>query len=213
MMWTPVLNNIVMIVTFGLFIWVYGTSAESHMSVKSIPPEGMRLLGIGVLLGLVVQALAMIPYLRETGFRFRLRFDWKGHGLGKTVKLAKWTVLFVLANQAGVLVVTQLATAAGEESAKNGAGFLAYSNAQLIWGMPQAIITVSVMAALLPRISRAAHDDDPGAVRHDISQGLRELRRRHRPDLLRLPRARHPDVHAALRLLRHARPPRTWASC
>ncbi|GGW02646.1 lipid II flippase MurJ [Streptomyces narbonensis] len=173
MMWTPVLNNIVMIVTFGLFIWVYGTSAESHMGVQTIPDEGIRLLGIGTLLGLVVQALAMIPYLRETGFRFRPRFDWKGHGLGKTVKLAKWTVLFVLANQAGVLVVTQLATAAGQESGKNGAGFLAYSNAQLIWGMPQAIITVSVMAALLPRISRAAHDNDPGAVRDDISQGLR----------------------------------------
>ncbi|MFE7775563.1 murein biosynthesis integral membrane protein MurJ [Streptomyces sp. NPDC057445] len=173
MMWTPVLNNIVIIFTFGLFIWVYGTSAESQMTVQTIPPEGVRLLGAGTLLGLVVQALAMIPYLRETGFRFRPRFDWKGHGLGKTVKLAKWTVLFVLANQAGVIVVTQLSTAAGAASGKDGAGFLAYSNAQLIWGMPQAIITVSVMAALLPRISRAAHDEDAGAVRDDISQGLR----------------------------------------
>ncbi|MER5742844.1 murein biosynthesis integral membrane protein MurJ [Streptomyces sp. NPDC002225] len=173
MMWTPVLNNIVMIFTFGMFIWVYGTSAESRMGVQTIPPEGVRLLGIGTLLGLVVQALAMIPYLREAGFRFRPRFDWKGHGLGKTVRLAKWTVLFVLANQAGVIVVTQLATSAGKLSGKDGTGFLAYSNAQLIWGMPQAIITVSVMAALLPRISRAAHDNDPGAVRDDISQGLR----------------------------------------
>ncbi|AXE78972.1 murein biosynthesis integral membrane protein MurJ [Streptomyces atratus] len=173
MMWTPVLNNIVMIFTFGMFIWVYGTSAESQMGVQTIPPEGVRLLGIGTLLGLVVQALAMVPYLREAGFRFRPRFDWKGHGLGKTIKLAKWTVLFVLANQAGVLVVTQLATSAGKLSGKDGTGILAYSNAQLIWGMPQAIITVSVMAALLPRISRAAHDNDPGAVRDDISQGLR----------------------------------------
>ncbi|MFE3826086.1 murein biosynthesis integral membrane protein MurJ [Streptomyces sp. NPDC059092] len=173
MMWTPVLNNIVMITTFGLFIWVYGTAADSGMTVGTIPPDGVRLLGIGTLLGLIVQALAMIPYLRETGFRFRPRFDWKGHGLGKTVKLAKWTVLFVLANQAGVLVVTQLATAAGKASGTDGAGILAYSNAQLIWGMPQAIITVSVMAALLPRISRAASDGDPGAVRDDISQGLR----------------------------------------
>ncbi|MFJ4920509.1 murein biosynthesis integral membrane protein MurJ [Streptomyces sp. NPDC088725] len=173
MMWTPVLNNVVMITTFGLFIWVYGTAADSGMTVKTIPPDGVRLLGVGTLLGLTVQALAMIPYLRETGFRFRPRFDWKGHGLGKTVKLAKWTVLFVLANQAGVLVVTQLATAAGKASGEDGAGILAYSNAQLIWGMPQAIITVSVMAALLPRISRAASDNDPGAVRDDISQGLR----------------------------------------
>ncbi|QKW07805.1 murein biosynthesis integral membrane protein MurJ [Streptomyces sp. NA04227] len=174
MMWTPVLNNIVMIFTFGLFIYVYGTADTTGMRPETIPPEGVRLLGIGTLLGLVVQALAMIPYLREAGFRFRPRFDWRGHGLGKTIKLAKWTVLFVLANQAGLIVVTQLATAAGKDAfPEGGKGFLAYTNAQLIWAMPQAIITVSVMAAILPRISRAAADNDPGAVRDDISQGLR----------------------------------------
>lgn len=173
MMWTPVLNNIVIIVTLGTFIWVYGTAADSKMQVSNIPPEGLRLLGIGVLLGLVVQALAMIPYLRETGFRMRLRFDWKGHGLGKAAMLAKWTILFVLANQAGALVVTQLSTAAGLDSDVEGTGFAAYANAQLIWGLPQAIITVSLMAALLPRISRSAAEDDAGAVRDDISQGLR----------------------------------------
>ncbi|MFD5491928.1 murein biosynthesis integral membrane protein MurJ [Streptomyces sp. NPDC001812] len=173
MMWTPVLNNIVIIVTLGTFIYVYGTAADSQMTVTSIPPEGQRLLGIGILLGLVVQALAMIPYLRETGFRIRLRFDWKGHGLGKAAKLAKWTILFVLANQAGALVVTQLSTAAGLNSDAQGTGFAAYANAQLIWGLPQAIITVSLMAALLPRISRSAAEDDSGAVRDDISQGLR----------------------------------------
>ncbi|MGY6023864.1 murein biosynthesis integral membrane protein MurJ [Streptomyces spinosirectus] len=173
MMWTPVLNNIVIIVTLGMFIWVYGTAADSGMKVTTIPPEGQRLLGIGVLLGLVVQALAMIPYLRETGFRLRLRFDWKGHGLGKAVTLAKWTVLFVLANQAGAIVVSQLSTAAGKKSPVDGTGFAAYANAQLIWGLPQAIITVSLMAALLPRISRSAAESDSGAVRDDISQGLR----------------------------------------
>ncbi|KOT32588.1 membrane protein [Streptomyces caelestis] len=173
MMWTPVLNNIVIIVTLGTFIWVYGTAADSQMEVANIPPEGQRLLGIGVLLGLVVQALAMIPYLRETGFRIRPRFDWKGHGLGKAAMLAKWTILFVLANQAGALVVSQLSTAAGLDSDVKGTGFAAYANAQLIWGLPQAIITVSLMAALLPRISRSAAEDDAGAVRDDISQGLR----------------------------------------
>ncbi|GAB2734136.1 murein biosynthesis integral membrane protein MurJ [Streptomyces bullii] len=173
MMWTPVLNNIVIIVTLGMFIWVYGTAADSGMKVTTIPPEGQRLLGVGVLLGLVVQALAMIPYLRETGFRLRPRFDWKGQGLGKAVTLAKWTVLFVLANQAGAVVVTQLSTAAGKASPVDGTGFAAYANAQLIWGLPQAIITVSLMAALLPRLSRSAAEGDGGAVRDDISQGLR----------------------------------------
>ncbi|MFE6520221.1 murein biosynthesis integral membrane protein MurJ [Streptomyces sp. NPDC057794] len=173
MMWTPVLNNIVIIVTLGMFIYVYGTAADSGMKVTTIPPEGQRLLGVGVLLGLVVQALAMIPYLRETGFRLRLRFDWKGQGLGKAVTLAKWTVLFVLANQAGAMIVIQLSTAAGKASPVDGTGFAAYANAQLIWGLPQAIITVSLMAALLPRLSRSAAEGDGGAVRDDISQGLR----------------------------------------
>ncbi|MFH9416112.1 murein biosynthesis integral membrane protein MurJ [Streptomyces rochei] len=173
MMWTPVLNNIVIIVTLGMFLWVYGTAADSGMTVESIPPEGERLLGIGILLGLVVQALAMIPYLRETGFKLRLRFDWKGHGLGKAAMLAKWTILFVLANQAGALVVIQLATASVTDTDLAGTGYSAYANAQLIWGLPQAIITVSLMAALLPRISRSAAEEDGGAVRDDISQGLR----------------------------------------
>ncbi|MER7394451.1 murein biosynthesis integral membrane protein MurJ [Streptomyces sp. NPDC000151] len=176
MMWTPVLNNVVMISTFGLFIWVYGSASSSHIGVTTIPEAGIRLLGIGTLLGLVVQALAMIPYLRDAGFKLRLRFDWRGHGLGKAAKLAKWTVLFVLANQAGVLVVSKLSTLAGEKAAGQGhpgTGYMAYSNAQLIWNMPQAIITVSVMAAMLPRLSRSAHDGDIGAVRDDISQGLR----------------------------------------
>ncbi|WP_155057180.1 murein biosynthesis integral membrane protein MurJ [Streptomyces blattellae] len=173
MMWTPVLNNIVIIVTLGAFLWVYGTAEHSGMQVTNIPSEGVQLLGVGVLLGLVVQALAMIPYLRETGFRLRLRFDWRGHGLGKAAMLAKWTILFVLANQAGALVVTQLATAAITDSGVPGTGFSAYANAQLIWGLPQAIITVSLMAALLPRISRSAAEGDTGAIRDDISQGLR----------------------------------------
>ncbi|MFE3647862.1 murein biosynthesis integral membrane protein MurJ [Streptomyces sp. NPDC059152] len=176
MMWTPVLNNIVMIATFGLFIWVYGTAKTSHIGVTTIPDQGIRLLGIGTLLGLVVQALAMIPYLRDADFKLRFRFDWRGHGLGKAAKLAKWTVLFVLANQAGVLVVTQLSTWAGNTADRQGhpgTGFISYASAQLIWNMPQAIITVSVMAALLPRLARSAHDGDTGAVRDDISQGLR----------------------------------------
>ncbi len=93
MMWTPVLNNIVIIVTFGAFIWAFGSFTESGVSGSTITPEGVRLLGLGTLLGLTVQALAMIPYLRDAGFKMRLRFDWRGHGLGKAVGLAKWTLL------------------------------------------------------------------------------------------------------------------------
>ena len=177
MMWTPVLNNIVVIFTFGMYIWVFGGFGATKVGPGSISPEGVRLLGLGTLLGLTVQALAMIPYLRDSGFRFRPRFDWRGHGLGHAARLARWTFLFVLANQAGFLVVSQLATAAGAAAEKSGfagaAGLAAFTNAQQIWQLPQAVITVSVMSAVLPRISRAAVDGDAGAVRDDISYGLR----------------------------------------
>ncbi|MEU2626723.1 murein biosynthesis integral membrane protein MurJ [Kitasatospora sp. NPDC007106] len=176
MMWTPVLNNLVVISTFGAYIWVYGTFQHSQVTPQTIAPEGVRLLGVGTLLGLAVQALSMIPYLRAAGFSFRPRFDWRGHGLGKAARLAKWTFLFVLANQAGFLVVTQLATAAGaaaEEDGHLGVGLAAYSNALLIWQLPMAVVTVSVMSAVLPRLSRAAADHDAGAVRDDLSYGLR----------------------------------------
>ncbi|MEW1861175.1 murein biosynthesis integral membrane protein MurJ [Streptomyces sp. NPDC088194] len=176
MMWTPVLNNIVVIFTFLMFIWVYGPFSSTRMDSSTITPQGARLLGMGTLLGLVVQSLSMLPYLRDAGFKFRPRFDWRGHGLGHTAKLAKWTFFFVLANQAGLIVVTQLATWAGADADKSGyqgTGITAYNNALLIWQMPQAIITVSVMAAVLPRISRAAADGDIASVRDDISYGLR----------------------------------------
>jgi len=176
MMWTPVLNNIVIIAAFGSFIWVYGSAHVSGVSPTTVTPEGMRLLGIGTLLGLTVQALAMIPYLREAGFRIRPRFDWRGHGLGHAAKLAKWTFFFVLANQLGMIVVTQLATWAGsiaDKQGQPGTGITGYNYALALWQMPQAIITVSVMTAVLPRISRAAADGDAAAVRDDLSYGLR----------------------------------------
>ncbi|MFI6447608.1 murein biosynthesis integral membrane protein MurJ [Kitasatospora sp. NPDC050543] len=173
MMWTPVLNNIVVIFTFGAYLWVYGGFGHSQVTPETISPEGVRLLGIGTLVGLVVQALSMIPYLRAAGFNFRPRFDWRGHGLGKAARLAKWTFFFVLANQAGYLVLTQLATAAGDRATVPGAGLAAYSNALLIWQLPHAVIAVSIMSAVLPRLSRAAADHDAGAVRDDLSYGLR----------------------------------------
>ncbi|MEU8954783.1 murein biosynthesis integral membrane protein MurJ [Streptomyces sp. NPDC048518] len=176
MMWTPVLNNVLIIASFGTFIWAFGPFSDSRLDAGSITPQGVRLLGIGTLLGLVVQALAMVPYVRAAGVRLRLRFDWRGHGLGRAFGLAKWTLLFVLANQLGLIVVTQLATWAGpiaEKQGHPGTGIAAYNVALQLWLMPQAIITVSVMTAALPRIARAADAGDIGAVRADISYGLR----------------------------------------
>ena len=75
-----------------------------------------------------------------------------------------------------MLVVTQLATAAGatREQGYDGTGFTAYNNAQLHLAACRRPSSPSPSWPPCCRgISRSAHDGDTGAVRDDISQGLR----------------------------------------
>lgn len=171
MMWTPVLNNFVIIAVFGLFLYV------SHDAAGGLTEAETRLLGLGTTAGIVVQALALIPSLRAARFRWRPRFDWRGSGLGRPLRNAGWTVMLVLTNQIAYWVVTRLSTATGQSAVEaglaGGAGYTAYSNAYQLWIVPQGIITVSLVTALMPRMSSAATDGDLGAVRRDVSYALR----------------------------------------
>ncbi|MEU3597288.1 murein biosynthesis integral membrane protein MurJ [Streptomyces sp. NPDC006798] len=169
MMWTPVLNNLVVISVFGLYL-VTGDGG-------TLTPAERALLGWGTTAGIAVQALALVPSLRRAGFSWRPRFDWRGSGLTRPLRAAGWLVLLVLSNQAAYWVVTRLATTAGRRAAEagidGGAGFSAYTNAYVLWAVPHGIITVSLVTALLPRMSRAAADGDRAAVRRDVSYALR----------------------------------------
>ncbi|MGI5139331.1 murein biosynthesis integral membrane protein MurJ [Streptomyces sp. CA-106110] len=169
MMWTPVLNNVVLI---GIFAAYLGLMAVPDR-VEDITAAQVRLLGIGTTAGIAVQALALIPFARAAGFRFRPRFDWRGTGLGSSVHAAKWTLLFVLANQVALTVVTNYANAADQELPKAGAGYTAYTYAQTIWMLPQSIVTVSLVTALLPRMSKAAAEGRIPDLRVDLSRALR----------------------------------------
>nr|WP_314252308.1 murein biosynthesis integral membrane protein MurJ [Streptomyces sp. DSM 40907] len=171
MMWTPVLNNLVIIGVFGLFLYL------SHDAAAGLTAAETRLLGLGTTLGIVIQALALIPSLRAARFRWRPRFDWRGSGLGRPLRNAGWTVMLVLTNQIAYWVVTRLSTTTGQHAVDaglaGGAGYTAYSNAYQLWIVPQGIITVSLVTALMPRMSAAATEGDLGAVRRDISYALR----------------------------------------
>ncbi|MET9295696.1 murein biosynthesis integral membrane protein MurJ [Streptomyces sp. NPDC003077] len=169
MMWTPVLNNIVLISLFGLYLGLMTVPDR----VQDITDAQVRLLGIGTTLGIVLQAVSTIPYARAAGFRFRPRFDWRGTGLRKSVGAARWTLLFVLVNLVGLTVVTHYASAADLALPKDGVGFSAYTNAQTIWMLPQAIVTVSLVTALLPRMSRAVAEHRLDDLRGDLSRALR----------------------------------------
>lgn len=165
MMWTPVLNSLVVIGVFGLFLLV------SHGGSETLSAADTRLLGIGTTAGIVVQALALIPSLRSAGFRWRPRFDWRGSGLARPLRNAGWLVLLVFTNQIAYWVVTALSTTAGLDA--GGSGYAAYTNAYQLWIVPQGIVTVSLVTALMPRMSAAATEGDLGGVRESVSYALR----------------------------------------
>ncbi|WP_406320156.1 murein biosynthesis integral membrane protein MurJ [Streptomyces sp. NBC_00519] len=169
MMWTPVLNNVVLVGMFGAYL---GLMTAPHR-VEDITVAQVRLLGIGTTAGIAVQALALIPFARAAGFRFRPRFDWRGTGLGTGIHAAKWTLLFVLANQVALTVITNYANAADDRLPNAGVGYSAYIYAQTIWMLPQSIVTVSLVTALLPRMSRAAAEGRVADLRADLSRALR----------------------------------------
>ncbi|MEE4540713.1 murein biosynthesis integral membrane protein MurJ [Streptomyces sp. V4-01] len=167
MMWTPVLNNLVVIGVFGLYL---------GLAQGGLGRRDALLLGLGSTAGIAVQALGLLPALRAAGFRWHPRFDWRGHGLTAPMRAAGWTLALVLVNQLAYWVVTRLSTSAGEhalaEGHRAGAGYAAYSNAYSLWVVPQGIVTVSLVTALLPRMSRAAADGDHAAIGADLSRGL-----------------------------------------
>ncbi|MFJ6994698.1 murein biosynthesis integral membrane protein MurJ [Streptomyces sp. NPDC003090] len=165
MMWTPVLNNIVVVAVFGLFLAV---SDGGELTAGET-----ALLGWGTTAGIAAQALALLPSLRAARFRFRPRFDWRGSGLTAPLRAAGWLVLLVLTNQAAYWVTTWVATSAGTDTDNGGAGLAAYNNAYLLWAVPHGIVTVSLVTALMPRMSGAAADGDLAAVRRDVGYAQR----------------------------------------
>ncbi|MCW2784639.1 MAG: mviN [Marmoricola sp.] len=149
MMWAPIANNVISVAVLVLYLVTVGTSAHAYSSGAEL------LLGLGSTLGIVIQFLVLVPYLKASGFRYRPRFDFRGSGLGQTLRLGIWTVLFVVVNQIAYVVVVRLA-AHGTATSSHGTGFTIYSNAFLLVMVPHAIITVSLATAVLPRLSAHA---------------------------------------------------------
>jgi putative peptidoglycan lipid II flippase len=170
MMWAPIVNNIVAIAGALLFIGFFSVDPHEPTSLTS---GGIALLGGTATLGVALQALVLIPVLRHTGFRYRPRFDFRGHGLGKAGELAKWTLLFVLVNQLAYGVIVNLATNAATSHGGDNYGLTVYSSAYLIFILPHSILTVSVVTGLLPRMSRSVADGHLDALRDDLSTGWR----------------------------------------
>jgi len=161
--WAPVVNNLIIMATIGGYAIVPG---EISLDPVRMGDAKLLVLGVGVTTGIAVQALVLMPALRRIGFRFR--WNW---GIDSRLKefggLALWILGYVAISQIGMVITTRVLTAA----AAGGAAI--YSNAWLLFQLPYGVIGVSLLTAIMPRLSRAAADGDTRKLIGDLSLGSR----------------------------------------
>jgi putative peptidoglycan lipid II flippase len=191
MMWAPIANNaIAIVVLVGYLLW-FGHASDSCAAYTGTQE---LVLGGGATLGIIAQVLILLPVLRAAGVRFRPRYDFRGSGLGHTLRLGSWTVLFVVVNQIAYTVVVRLASggtaqavcghlhrhhhhphaaALAAAAAADATGYTVYASAFLFVMVPHAIVTVSLATAILPRLSAKAAAGDLTGLATTLATTLR----------------------------------------
>lgn len=162
-MFAPIANNVIVIATFVAFAAMPGPASGS----RELATEAQRLvLAIGTTLGVVGMTAALWPSLRHTGFRYAWRLPFHDDGVRRILRLAGWVIVYVVANQLGYLVVLVL-------GAEIQGGYTAYSAAFILFQLPHAIFTVSIVTALLPALSSRWADRDVPGFRSLLARGIR----------------------------------------
>ncbi|MDR1790788.1 MAG: murein biosynthesis integral membrane protein MurJ [Propionibacteriaceae bacterium] len=164
--WAPAVNNIIAIAVLGSFAVIWGGNSANATGFTT---EQAVWLALGSTIGIILQTLVLLPYLRKVGVRYRPRFDFRHHGLGSIFFDALWMFAYVGVIQLVQLLCVRLASSAipinpATGLPERGAGWNVYLNANLIWLLPHSLVTVSVATAILPSSSRAAVREDDAAV-------------------------------------------------
>ena len=165
--WAPILNSVVVIAACGVFLLVFNTDG---LTIEDMTPTMVAVIGGGTLLGMIVQTVGLLPALRKVGFTWNLKWDPRGLGLGEIGRLAGWMLCFVACNQVAVFIVVRVLNSA---SGNDNASTLAYNYVFLLTMMAHGIIGVSVMTALLPKMSAAAAEGRLADVSADLRRGIR----------------------------------------
>jgi putative peptidoglycan lipid II flippase len=116
----------------------------------------------------VAQTVALLPAMRHVGMRLKARWDWRAAGLRRAGPFAGWVLGYVVTNQLGYVVISDLA-----EAIDHGRGQLAiYSYGYLLFSLPYAVVAVTVITALFPAMSRSGTEGDDATVAHTLADGL-----------------------------------------
>ncbi len=170
-MWTPAFANIVQIAGMGVFLALFTGQAP----VEEWTPAMIAVLAGTATLGIVVQALPLAVALPRAGYRWRPTMKLRGYGFRAAGRVALWMGLaVVIAQLGGVATQAAINVVAGRarEVGETVAGLFVYQQAFTIFMVPHGVITVSILTALLPRMTRAVQSGDTPALRGDLDQGL-----------------------------------------
>jgi putative peptidoglycan lipid II flippase len=161
--WAPVLNNVVVLGVVAVYAAMPG---EISLDPVRMGEAKLLVLGLGTTLGIVVQAVVLVPAMRRVGFRYRPLWGWDRR-LTAAGGLALWVVAYVLIGQAGYVVTTRVAADASAGSVS------IYTYTWLLLQVPYGVLGVSLLTALMPRMSRAAAEGRLDGVVDDLSLGSR----------------------------------------
>ena len=180
LMWAPVLNNLVSMAGLGVYLAVFGSfraNAAAIADPTTWTGGQVALLAGTATLGVIAQAFVLFVPLYRTGFRYRPRWGFRGVGLGRAGQVASWTFAGLVAGQVGVLVVANVASAVSKapDGGLGLAGNAVYGSAFLVFMLPHSLVTVSLLTALFTGLSAKAALGDVGAVRDELSFGLRTV--------------------------------------
>lgn len=155
--WAPVANNIISIGVLLLYWTVPGSLNPAAPS--PITDIHVVLLGLGTTAGVVIQCLILVPYLRRA--KVNLKPLW---GVDARLKqfggMAAAIIVYVAISQLGYVITTRIGALADAQAP------IIYQQAWLLIQVPYGVIGVTLLTAIMPRLSRNAADgDDKGVVR------------------------------------------------
>ena len=159
-MYTPIINNFVVIAAFVIFGALYGV-----VTLETVTTTQLLLMGLGTTLSVAPMGLALLPYLRRLG-RYRLTLKVKHPAAKKMARLSVFVVGSVAANQVAYIFIQWLAN--GQRG-----GFTAYISASTFFLMPIGLFVWSLNTALMPSLSEYALRAQWPEYRDRLSIGLR----------------------------------------
>ncbi|WP_111652411.1 murein biosynthesis integral membrane protein MurJ [Actinoplanes lutulentus] len=159
--WAPLVNSVI-VIAVGLTYLIVGGSTGTSLTTGDL-----LLLAVGTSAGVFAQMTLVVWALRRSGFPIRLHLDPRGIAIRRIGRLGIWVLLSV--------ITAQILTAAATRAASWGGpgGITAYQNASAIYLVPFAVIAVSVMTAMLPRLSQYAARGEHQRVTVGLSRAVR----------------------------------------